>query len=181
MWQDSCTVHLSVLRSLTLFCGAESCQLPLFPAVRCANLGTKPWERWGTHPATTRASLWCASAPTMRAVRPYIEGMHLQQPLVLPVCVNCYRCRLTGWVSHRKDYCADLLVWKLWGRSGKRCIRTLWVRFTLMFSPNILYPLFACYLAANSCYGSSHLLFLLPNSRRQSFSMQSNSIDMPDT
>lgn len=72
-----------------------------------------------------------------------------------------------------------MLVWKLSEMSGKRRVVNLWVNFTLMLSPNILYPLFACYLFAHSCYGSSHLLLLLPSSRRrQSSSMQSNSVEM---
>lgn len=51
-----------------------------------------------------------------------------------------------------------------------------------MFSLNMLFILFACYPSCQLCNDSSHLLFLLPNSRkRQSSSAQNKSIDMPGT
>lgn len=64
MWQDSCTLHHSMLRSLSLFHGAESCQLPPLPPVRCANLGTKPGEQgppcrvFSSHHESCEATYW---------------------------------------------------------------------------------------------------------------------------
>lgn len=117
MWQDSCTLHLSVLRSLSLFYDAESCQLPLLPPVRCINLGTKPGEQEPPCRVFTSHQESC-------------EAIYWGDAFAATSCSLCL-CELLQMrtkrfcVSHRKEYCADLLGWKLRERSGKRCVRNL--------------------------------------------------------